>query len=505
MVTNFHLTSHTSMIKKLSVILLLSFFGFSYAFAQQWQYTGSLSTAKRFVIFTTLDNGKVLASGGMANDIPHAECELYDPATASWSLTGSLHVARYLQSVVKLQDGRVAVFGGQSGGSADGIPIQTDVIEIYDPATGVWSVAGHLQIPREHQTASLLSDGRVLIAGGLSGVSAVASAEIFDPTTDSCTLVAPMQQARYEQQATSLLDGRVMIKGGRIGWWDGTFFAESEIYDPTSNTWTVIEPMHQPRMRALLVQFSDGSILSAAGRNGPLTVAPGSELYDLSTGHWMETDSMKVPTTWLSCVLFPDDRYLATGGFDALLGTLSTADSCTATAEWYDKRNARWFFAQSLNQERGEHGSAYLHQEVNDSLPTDMVIVGGGLTGGNNYTATCEVLDVGNSALTKYEAMPMNTASNAGVGLTTDPTNHDSVIYDANNNPSIEYTLSSSEDVSVQLVSMDGRTVKTYNEGPLPSGTYDLTLSGSQLPSGCYVAVIQTGITRTMEKVILFH
>ncbi len=487
--------------KTLLVSLLLSV-SVATAGAQQWQYASSLSCAKRFVIFTTLDNGKVLATGGVTNDAPHAECELYDPATASWSLTGSLNVARFLHSAVKLQDGRVAVFGGQSGGTLDDSPINTDVIEIYDPSTGTWTVVGHMQIPREHQSASLLTDGRVLIAGGLSGDSPVASAEIFDPTTNTSTLVAPMQQARYEQQAASLLDGRVIVTGGRIGGWDGTFFNESEIYDPVANTWTVIEPMHQPRMRGLLVQFSDGSILCAGGRNAALSTAPGSELFDLSTGHWTETDAMKVPSTWLSCVLFPDDRYLATGGFSAFGIPSVSADSCTATAEWYDKPNARWYFAPTLNQARGQHGAAYLHQEVNDSLPTDMVIVGGGITGDNTYTATCEILDVGNSALTAYKAMPINTSSAASVSNSS-AIRTVSLQYDANNVPTIEYRLDANENVSVRLISMDGRFVKTYDQGSLPPGTYDLTLSGTGLTSGTYMALVQIGEERTVEKLIL--
>ncbi len=472
--------------------------------AQQWQFTGSLSSAKRFVIFTTLDNGKVLASGGVTNDLPHAECELYDPATASWSLTGSHNVARYLHSAVKLKDGRVAIFGGQSGGTLDDSPINTDVIEIYDPSTGVWSVSGHLQIPREHQSASLLLDGRVLIAGGLSGDSPVASAEIFDPTTDVSTLVAPMQQARYEQQAASLLDGRVMITGGRIGGWDGTFFNESEIYDPVANTWTVIEPMKQPRMRGLLVQFSDGSILSAGGRNAALSTAPGSELFDLSTGHWTETDSMKVPSTWLSCVLFPDDRYLATGGFSAFGIPSVSVDSCTPTAEWYDKPNARWYFAPTLNQARGEHGSAYLHQEVNDSLPADMVIVGGGITGDNTYTATCEILDVGTHALLTYEAMSANSSNSASVNV-PNVADHVSIRYDENNLPLIDYAISSSEPVSVRVISLDGRTLKNYDLGTLSSGSYEFAVSNSQLNSGAYIVLVELGNFRSVQKIIISH
>jgi hypothetical protein len=472
--------------------------------AQTWQYTGSLSSQKRFVILTTLDNGKVLASGGMANDIPHAECELYDPATASWSLTGSLNVARYLHSVVKLLDGRVAVFGGQSGGSLDGYPINTDVVEIYDPTTGIWTVAGHLTEPREHQTASLLLDGRVLIAGGLTGDTPVADAEIFDLSTGLSTAVAPMQQARYEHQATSLLDGRVMVTGGRIGGWDGDFFNECEIYDPAANAWTVVDPMHQPRMRALLVQFSDGSILAAGGRNGPLTAAPGSELYNIAANTWTETDSMKVPVTWMGSALMPDDRFLSTGGFYAF-GVLSTVDTCTPTAEWYDKPNARWYFAPTLNLPRGEHGMAYLHQIVNDSLPTDMVIVGGGIIGDNIFTSTCEILDVGTHALATYEAMPANKTDNSAAVISSTSGDRVSVVYDESNSPIIDYAIGSNEDVSVRIISMDGREVRSYDLGTLASGSYQLAISGSQLPCAAYVAIIQTGITRTVEKLIISH
>ncbi|HWF44635.1 MAG TPA: kelch repeat-containing protein [Candidatus Kapabacteria bacterium] len=473
--------------------------------AQQWQYTGSLSIAKQELTITALDNGMVLATGGMNDDnIPHAECELYNPATQSWTLTDSLKVARILHTAVKLNDGRIAVFGGQIGGTYDGgFPVQTAEVEIYDPTTMKWSDGGELQIAREHQTTSLLPDGRVFVAGGLNGVSPTASCEIYDPATKASTLVASMQLARYEHQATILIDGRVMVSGGRDGGWDGDYFSECEIYDPSTDTWTVIEPMHQARQRALLVQFSDGSILAAAGRNTPSSTAPGSELYDLSTGHWTETDPMKVPCTWLAPVLLPNDRYLATGGFYDATWTSSTQVQCTATAEWYDKPNSRWYFAPDMEQARGRHGAAYIHQTVNDSLPSDFILVAGGIIGDNTYTNTCEILDATQNSMETYKAMTINRAS-SNVTQNNETSLHAVVIYN-DVSPYIEYSLPTAQTVSVHLISISGLIARDYEEGGLQSGIYDLTLSSRTLPSGAYIADIQAGDYHERVKLLIMH
>ena len=86
-----------------------------------------------------------------------ASAELYDPTTGTWSITGSLNIARYLHTATLLQNGKVLVAGGTGGDNR---------AELYDPATGTWSMTGGLIADRYGQTATLLQNGQVLVAGG---------------------------------------------------------------------------------------------------------------------------------------------------------------------------------------------------------------------------------------------------------------------------------------------------------------------------------------------------
>jgi hypothetical protein len=100
---------------------------------------------------------------------------LYDPVAGGWTTTGSLNTARKEQTATLLSDGRALVAGGSGvGGSLTSA-------EVYDTNTGFWTSTGSLSAARYHHTATLLPDGRVLIAGGYAGGSDyLASAEVFD-------------------------------------------------------------------------------------------------------------------------------------------------------------------------------------------------------------------------------------------------------------------------------------------------------------------------------------
>jgi hypothetical protein len=104
--------------------------------------------------------------------------------------------------------------------------------ELYNPVTGNWTGASRLNVARWHHTATLLSDGTVLVAGGLSRRNSLASAEIYDPATGNWMAADSLNNPRGLHTATLLSDGRVLAAGGNN---NDAFLATAELYGPAPN------------------------------------------------------------------------------------------------------------------------------------------------------------------------------------------------------------------------------------------------------------------------------
>jgi hypothetical protein len=134
---------------------------------------------------TLLPNGKALVAGGyFTNSLSNAE--LYDPATGTWTLTGSMASARRGHTATLLPNGHVLV--------------AEDTAELYDSATGAWAPAAPLNTGRSSHTATLLADGLVLVAGGIS-VTFPLNAELYNPKS------GPASQSPILKEAKILANG----------------------------------------------------------------------------------------------------------------------------------------------------------------------------------------------------------------------------------------------------------------------------------------------------------
>ena len=208
--------------------------------ARTWVSTGAMVRPRFGHSATLLADGKVLVAGGFSStEGAIASAELYDPSTGTWSATGTMAGARAGHTATLLPDGKVLVAGGSS---SNGSFQPVNSAEVYDPVSGTWSETGSMHGNRVYAAAVLLSDGTVLVAGGSSTTSnvepvgPVAPAEVYDPGSGSWTVTGRMTAARSSPTATLLDDGRVLVAGGKTKPIFGTAFASAELYDPRAGT-----------------------------------------------------------------------------------------------------------------------------------------------------------------------------------------------------------------------------------------------------------------------------
>jgi hypothetical protein len=276
--------------------------------------TGSMASPRTAASATLLRDGRVLFIGGWSGSTTLASAEIYDPPSARFNVTGSMSGPRDSSTATRLTDGRVLVVGGYSGTSASSV---LGSAETFDPASGTFSSTGPMTVPRAGHSATLLADGRVLIAGGeTTGSKIVASAEIYDPNSGAFSPVAsPMTTPRSNQSATLLADGRVLIAGGSSRSNIGGALASAEIYDPASAKFTSTGSMSVARSDDTSTMLADGRVLMVGGDNGSMDAIGSAEIYDPKAGAFTTTGSMANPRCAHAATALSDGRVLVVGGW----------------------------------------------------------------------------------------------------------------------------------------------------------------------------------------------
>jgi hypothetical protein len=195
-----------------------------------WSAGPSLPGAGRYALTaTTMGDGRILAAGGddgSSGSSAATNAAAIYAAGSGWSAIESMNVARFDHGAVALKDGRILVAGGSD---AAGTPLAS--AEIYDPASGHWTLTGSMSTPRYGQTLTLLSNGWVLAAGGLSAGASTGSSEIFDPASGRWTTTGGMISGRLFHSAVLLTDGSVLAIGGHGSANDG-YLASAEVFAP---------------------------------------------------------------------------------------------------------------------------------------------------------------------------------------------------------------------------------------------------------------------------------
>jgi hypothetical protein len=324
-----------------------------------WAPSGDC-TPKRFEQAAgPLADGRVLVTGGQSDPPGNylTSAKLFQPP-ASWSDAASMGQPRGMHTQTLLADGRILVTGGRIlhvNPDGSGLFEYLQSAEIYTPSTNTWAPAASMNEPRGFHTATLLSNGKVLVAGGVSPVT-LSSAEIYDPVLNTWTEVTPMTQPRWAHAAARMADGRVLVAAS----WLAAMTAE--IYDPVANTWTATGFLSSGGSNNYLFPLPDGRLLFCDG-----TVFT----YSTATQTWTQGAPMPLGTNYVSADLMKDGRLIVTGGQDS---------AAQADVRIYDPIVDTWTLDTPMA------GVRYLHSTV--TLPDGRVLVACGLGGSGLLAAT---------------------------------------------------------------------------------------------------------------------
>jgi hypothetical protein len=320
-----------------------------------WTFAANMNVARSRHTSTLLRDGRVLAAGGLdGNNSATPSAELYDPISNIWQVAPDMHEARSRHAATLLADGRLMIIGGRA---ANGFSLAST--EVFDPATDTWTRQGDLVIARDIHTATLLGDGRVLVCGGISinarGPFVQKTAEIWDPATGNWSVADAMANARFGHEALLLPDGTVIIAGGATPGGDCTAYRTAEIYHPHQDRWRNTTPMQTLRSFYFAAAVPGVGMLAAGGLTEPPDcqhVTAATEIYDAASATWRVTGDLSIARgAIVPGGRLPNGKMLVAG---ARVQNGSFALK-TPTADLYDPATGTWSLTGSMNMPRTSH------------------------------------------------------------------------------------------------------------------------------------------------------
>ena len=339
--------------------------------------TGSMITPRGTHTATLLNNGKVLIAGGVTTSLvitPNsvypqqtalASAEIYDPSTSIFTATGSMTTARTSHSATLLPDGRVLIAGGSGIPQA---PSEQPLLsaEIYDPSSETFSATGNLVATPYgwRPSATLLRDGRVFVAGQ-------PTAQLYDPVTGMFAATAPYVNPApgYMECAVLLVDGRVLLTGGgdNGGW--------SELYDPINDSFSLTGSMNFWGDVYTATLLTSGKVLFVGNEENDGTPAD-AEVFDPSVLTFTRLPSAAADHEYAAAALLPDGSVLITGG------QFPGGDG-EAVSEIYTPATSTFSAAGNMVTQRDEHTATLLRDGT--------VLIAGGFSAWPAATSDAEL------------------------------------------------------------------------------------------------------------------
>lgn len=316
-----------------------------------WTAGATLVTPRYLHTATLLPSGLVLLTGGVGSAGYLASSEVLDPSSSSTPVTGNLFNALMNQTGTLLLTGDVLTAGGIGSST-----LATS--NLFDPQNFASGSAGTMVAGRSQHTATLLANGQVLAVGGLGGTATpLASAELFTPTTGpwprtgSWAATGAPLAARYAHTATLLPNGRVLVAGGNGA--SAAALSTAEVYDPTSGTWSATGPMNNARAGHTATLLPSGLVLVSGGTGTASTALATAELYNPATGTWTLTANLGTARYQHTATLLPNGLVVVAGG-------VGPSGSALASAELFSPAQGSWVATGSLTYARADHTATLL-------------------------------------------------------------------------------------------------------------------------------------------------
>lgn len=337
----------------------------------------SMNTARYDAASTSLPNGNLLLAGGGGTNAFLDTLEIYRWKLNTFipdSALPGMSSLRANETATLLLNGKVLIAGGAVDDST-----WTNTTDIYDPATKTITPGPDMSDQREGAIAALLPNGLVLIAGGRNSAGTLVSTDLYHPRKNTITPGPAMNVARYDCAIATLPNGRLMIIGGFGAVTQSQPLDSTEIYDPATNTFAAASKtptMNDARGGARATNLPSGLVLVTGGSDNAGVVAT-TEMYHPTTRKFTMGPDMSGPRKFHSQILLSNGRVLIAGGYTDNSGT-----NVVSTTDLYHPATKTITPGPDMNDPRGL-ASATL-------LPNGRVLIAGG-TNGTGLNATTDL------------------------------------------------------------------------------------------------------------------
>jgi N-acetylneuraminic acid mutarotase len=265
-------------------------------------------------------------------------------AAGGFVATGSLVTPVSHATATLLSNGEVLVAGGQdSAGGALGSA------ELYNPSSGAWTPTASMPVPVTDATATLLANGEVLVAGGLtesaSALVPTTASQLYDPVTGQWSLTpGQLQQATFDASAALLGSGDVLYVGGLPSTSPAAnAVTTAESYDPFTGVWSLASSLPTGVAGAEAASLSNGEVLLAGGETGASgTVTNAAEVYSATSNAWSPVAAMPVGVAYAATTKLSSGEVLVAGGETTPEGAL------TAATQVFNPSSGSWQTASGL-------------------------------------------------------------------------------------------------------------------------------------------------------------